>query len=372
MNEDEFDDLLRRYLDDSISEQELDLFLNYISFLDNDVIIKRIDSALKEKDADQKAKMIPLLHSKRKKKKRVHIYAAASIALFIAIGLIWGRTALLDGEDLNAHAGDDILMAESEIMVRSSDGEVRVLGQKDSLYRLGALEINLDAAGQISYAMNHEKVNVNEEITIHIPKGKTSFLQLSDSSRVWLNSNSEIRFKTHFEKESRIVSLSGEAYFEVKHDESRPFIIHTETHDIEVLGTSFNVSSYRGMTAKTTLMDGSVRISHASHEAILKPSQQFSVGANGQTAVSQADVSETLAWRNGRFVFDRMHLKDLLTYLSNWYPIQEIEVDKWTNDVFTGTFTQDRSLKNILDKLAKTSSYEFQINDGRLHISLKQ
>lgn len=371
MNEDEFDDLLRKYLDNSINDQELDIFLNHISAFDNDIIIKKIDRIMEMEDARKAMSLIPLTKHKKRKSQRAKGYAiAASLALLITFGLFWGRSMWTGDNNRATVPANDILMSDSEIVIRNSNGEVKLLDQIDSVYRLGAWEINVDDAGQISYALNKSQTDINDEITIHVPKGKTSFLQLSDSSKVWLNSNSELSFKAHFEKKSRMVSLTGEAYFEVEHDEDRPFIIHTESHDIEVLGTTFNVSSYAGMTAKTTLIDGSVRIKHKSQESILKPLQQFSVATDGQTQLTEVDTSDVLAWREGRFVFDRMYLKDILAYLSNWYPIGDIEVEQWTDDIFTGTFEQDRSLKNILDKLAKTSSYEFQINNGTLEISI--
>ena len=371
MNEEEFEDLLTRYLNDTISEEELDVFLNYISTLDNAIIVEKIDKILAEENLDQIAKIKPLFKPKKKKIQRYLVYTvAASLALFIAFSLFIKQDLVQDNFGLNASVCSDILMGDSAIIVKTAEGEVSLLDEKDRIYHVGSLQISLDDNGQISYAFTGEQEGVNEEITIHIPKGRTSYLQLSDSSKVWLNSNSTIKFKPFFNEEDRFVKLSGEAYFEVKHDKARPFIVHTSSHDIEVLGTSFNVSSYKGMTAHTTLLEGKVRVKQSTKESILKPLQQFSVNAKGETNVASVDVQGTMAWKEGLFVFDKMHLKDIILYLSNWYPIQNIEVEQWTEDIFTGAFKQERSLKSILDRLSKASSYQFQITDGTLEISV--
>ena len=111
-----------------------------------------------------------------------------------------------------------------------------------------------------SYIVFHEQEVTEYVNQIEVPIGERASLRLSDGTLVWLNSGSRLEYPTHFATDNRQVRLEGEAYFEVQRDESLPFIVQTNTVDVKVLGTKFNVSSYAKEETKVTLKEGKVQV----------------------------------------------------------------------------------------------------------------
>ena len=114
--------------------------------------------------------------------------------------------------------------------------------------------------------------------TVTVPAGQRASLILADGTTVWLNSNSTLKYPANgFHSKNRKVTLEGEGYFEVAHDEKHPFIVETEKYDIRVLGTTFNVSAYPNSDMfETSLIEGKVTVYQPStqHEVTLKPHEK--------------------------------------------------------------------------------------------------
>src|SRR5690606_35190763 len=113
--------------------------------------------------------------------------------------------------------------------------------------------------GQLVYVVEEQKVPVVN--TISTPKGGQYQLILADGTKVWLNATSSIKFPTSFTGKDRVVEVTGEAYFEVAKDINRPFKVFSERQVVEVLGTAFNINTYKDeVSDKTTLLEGSIKI----------------------------------------------------------------------------------------------------------------
>jgi transmembrane sensor len=197
--------------------------------------------------------------------------------------------------------------------------------------------------------------------TITTPKGRQYQLALPDGSLVWLNAASSITYPTVFAGNDRSVNLTGEAYFEVAKDKSKPFHVKVHKMDVEVLGTHFNINAYNDEgVIKTTLLEGKVKVVNdepatgSQQPAVLKPGEQAILTSDSRLTINDdADVETVMAWKNGRFQFDRTPLPVVMRQLSRWYDM-EVEYVKDTPDVvFAGKMGRDLNLSQVLNVLSK-------------------
>ncbi|GAA3990495.1 FecR family protein [Mucilaginibacter dorajii] len=215
-----------------------------------------------------------------------------------------------------------------------------------------------------------------------VPKGARRKLVLSDSSIVWLNADSKLSYPEHFGNHSREITLSGEAYFEIKHDASRPFTVHTNNIDIRVLGTVFDVKAYPSdPQVEASLIRGSVRVtinngSRSGQQVMLRPNQKFVLsdvsqadGKKENTAVDpQNMVKETAAsqlvketgWRNNSLSFENERLADLAPRLERWFDIKfVIQKPEMNNLRFTGTL-DNASLETVMQALMLSGHFNYR------------
>lgn len=232
----------------------------------------------------------------------------------------------------------------------------------------------------LNYTSVNDKIKTQSTIfnELLIGKGEEYQLVLSDGTRVWLNSESRLKFPVQFANNRREVILEGEAFFEVTKNPNAPFIVKTGPMDIEVLGTSFNVSAYKDEASiQTTLVEGKVKVSSnigQSFEQILKPNEQavFSK-SNNQFEVIEVNAALYASWREGIFVFDEENLDDILRKLSRWYDInvffQSEEVRAYQ---FSGKLPRFKNCNELLDMIEKTTDVQFTMKENRTVIVNKK
>ncbi len=193
--------------------------------------------------------------------------------------------------------------------------------------------------------------------TVIVPKAKTEKLELNDGTVVWLNAGSTITFPTVFAGAVREVSMTGEAYFEVAKNEAKHFFVQTKTDRIEVKGTHFNISAYGEV--KTTLLEGKVQIGNT----MLQPGEQYD---NGK--VTQPDMEEVMAWKNGMFRYNGTDLKEIMAQVERWYDVKVIFEGDVTNLHFTGGVERTANVSLLLKKLELTGGVEFTIEGKTITI----
>src|SRR5690606_9773733 len=167
-------------------------------------------------------------------------------------------------------------------------------------------------------------------LRLSTPKGGMYQVVLSDGTKVWLNAASTLTYPSEFSEEKREAALSGEGYFEVSGMNNRPWVVRRSRQEITVLGTSFNINAYRDEPETvTTLVSGSVRVSSSvSSEAgspagqLLRPSEQATLTANGQLLKQRVNVSDALAWKQGRFSFENKSFRQVMDELARWYDVE--------------------------------------------------
>ncbi|TKG94914.1 DUF4974 domain-containing protein [Puteibacter caeruleilacunae] len=219
-------------------------------------------------------------------------------------------------------------------------------------------------ANQYVFNPNNDEATTN---TLFVPPGQSATLTLSDGTRVWINSGSKLTYPSHFEKDKREVALTGEAYFDVVHNKEKPFRVATNSIDIQVLGTSFNVEAYkRDNFISTTLVEGKVELRSKSDKLItpLKPGQnaKYDRETNSMT-ISNIDTKLYTSWRNGRITFKDERIEDIARKLERWYNVRiSIENEELKDQLYTGTILRFKPIDQILEVLRITGNIQYNLD----------
>lgn len=197
-----------------------------------------------------------------------------------------------------------------------------------------------------------------------IPKGGEYAVQLSDGTKVWLNSASELRYPVRFTTGERKVYLKGEAYFEVAHQAHQPFIVVTDDIEVKVYGTAFNVNTRSFDGVQTTLVRGSVSIRYGnSDEQFLKPDQMAQYNReDGRLEIRDVDVANYIGWKSGRYVFENRTIEQIMEELSLWYDVEVFfKNNLCRTQRFSGSLPRYNEIGNLLSVIEKTSHVRFEV-----------
>ncbi len=188
--------------------------------------------------------------------------------------------------------------------------------------------------------------------TVATPKGRTYKIRLQDGTLVWLNAESSVTFPAAFSHQQREVEIIGEAYFEVAHEENRPFRVQSGTQVVTVLGTKFNISNFPQADAiTTTLVEGSVQLESAKGKQLLRPNEQAVLRENEAFVVSTVNPQSYIAWTHGYLHFRDEPLSEILQKVARWYDVA-LSLDTSLEDRhYTLRFSQQASLQEFIDVL---------------------
>ncbi|MES2109914.1 MAG: FecR domain-containing protein [Bacteroidota bacterium] len=187
--------------------------------------------------------------------------------------------------------------------------------------------------------------------------GSKFSLTLADGTEAILDAHSSISYPTAFNQKERRITITGQAYFKVKHNEKQPFYVTAKNETVEDIGTEFNVDAYEDEAAiKTTLVQGSVRINQ---KLILKPGEQ-AVYNNDQLTTKTADLEATLSWLQGKLIFNHEPLESILKRVARVYDVTFIFADEsLKTKKFNGQVSQTRKLATVLNFFRKTGEVDF-------------
>lgn len=201
-----------------------------------------------------------------------------------------------------------------------------------------------------------KETNIQEkkELTLTTPRGKDYYLVLSDGTKVWLNADSKLTFPKRFSNEKRIVKLEGEAYFEVAHDATHPFIVENSSFVTQVLGTKFNIKAYSSNNANIVLLEGKVTVEnkYGTAKKTISPGQMALLSPEGNFSIKETDTYAAIQWKEGFFYFNNVPLTEVMQELGRWYNMDILfENSRYKNTCLH--FTADRrddinaALKNL-------------------------
>jgi ferric-dicitrate binding protein FerR (iron transport regulator) len=340
--------------------------------IDTEAIWSRLENRIRPKT--------PITHHSRRLR---WIFFAASVMIVVGAGGAWlwfsgHRPTRAIPAVAPAVAKTDVQPGGNKAVLTLADGRRIDLGTTANgvLADQGATKVSKVSAGQLAYHKDPASARpvATAYNSLTTPPAGQFKLRLPDGTLVWLNNASILRFPVAFTGADRTVELAGEAYFEVARDPGHPFrvLVHKgaaaaglsnlssysqpvadETGDIEVLGTSFNVMAYSDEPAvRTTLLEGSVRVSENHQTTLLRPDEQSALDAHGKLrVVPEVNVRQVVAWKDGYFNFENASLETTMRQIARWYDIEVVYRGQVPAQEFEGRIQRDLPLSDILKGL---------------------
>jgi transmembrane sensor len=333
------------------------------------------DSILQNILQKDKAKVISLKKGRTNFKLWLRVSAAAAVILFISGISYWifikGNKDKITASVIPSVKASAILPGGSHATLIMADGSKIVLDSvQNGNIQHGNATINKQN-GLLVYdgsspSKGGEQVTYN---TLTTPRGGQYQVVLPDGSKVWLNASSSLHFPTAFTGKERDVELTGEAYFEVAKNKEKPFHVNVNGMQVEVLGTHFNVNAYADEDdIKTTLLEGSVKITKGTASGMLKPGQQGVLEKNQDIVeIKNADMDEVMAWKNGLFQFDGAGIKTIMREISRWYDVDIIYSGKVPVRSFEGKIKRDAQISDVL-KILELSNVKFNVEGRKIFV----
>lgn len=376
--EQELEQLYIKFLNGEASREELQNLLNHfnqygydsplaehiqaelenVSLPSND-LEQRVDTLLADTDQDFHTWIAP---AKVKKIYLWKIAAAAAVLVFGLVGLYIGlyRNHIhTNGQFSGQITSKDIEPGGNRASIRLSDGRSYELKEDEGLIKVGKEGCFYADGTPVVQGLN------TTTVTLDIPRGGQYKLRLPDGTMVWLNSETTLEYPSTFGQKDRKVLLKGEAYFEVTHDASRPFLVQSEGQEVKVLGTEFSVRGYPGETMLTTLVQGKVHVTLPNKPPVLlKPGQQLA-RTDTQAKVGEVQVNSYIGWKDNLFIFHHTPLREALAELSRWYDI-EVPFSEFPNMTIYEEIHRNTKLSVALFDMEKATGLQFGIQGRRL------
>ena len=297
------------------------------------------------------------------------IGSVAAVLLMILSSVFWLRKDVPE-----VSSGEKYVVSSGwEVILKLADNKEIILG--DSLNLSGVagewVSINkVDHRGIVyrlkdSMGIEEEELSYNQII---VPAGERFLVQLSDGTKVWINSESALRYPAYFGKNIREVEARGNVYFEVAKDSTRPFVVASRELTTEVLGTRFEVNTYGDRDeVSATLVEGSVRVGVGSRFVVIKPNQQFTFNTkSGTIKVNEVDAARKVMWKDGILVIDNEAFRDVVWKLERWYGVSIVNE---TGLVFTQSFSGEFDREDIhmaIESLCTNLNITYMMDKDRI------
>ncbi|MRG47981.1 DUF4974 domain-containing protein [Chitinophaga sp. SYP-B3965] len=300
---------------------------------------------------------------KARRRMRTRWVSAAALLAAVAVGAyLWmpGKKASLQPQQIArvANGSATLQLANGQVITMSDSGHQNINLQNTNVQNNNRV-LKFDA---------QDTEGATGWNTLTVPPTLDYQVVLSDGTQVWLNSTSRIRFPFKFPGNQREVFIEGEAYFTVKQDATRPFIVHAGQADIQVLGTSFNVNAYRATQVITSLVQGKVAVQSGSSKLLLDPGKEVVVATGEPLVMRDFDQQTTLAWRQGEHYFRDASIREIGEMMSRWYNVDlVIDNPEAGNMRLRGKLYRHRPLQNFLDQLNSLGLVQFYWKNNVLH-----
>ncbi len=230
--------------------------------------------------------------------------------------------------------------------------------------RISTLDNMVKYSGMDSLVGQSAEVKYN---TLIVLRGGEFSLELADGTRVWLNTESKLRYPVAFTGEERRVEMEGEVYFEVAKNREKPFVVTVNGVDIRVLGTSFNVSAYQEDVV-TTLVTGKVQLKKGDEQVVLLPNQQ-AIWSDDKFKVKQVDARNYVLWKEGVFYFEDVDLETILDDMARWYNVNIFYVNPTLKKMkFSVEIKRYEDINEILRRIEQTKRVKFEIKDRTINV----
>jgi ferric-dicitrate binding protein FerR (iron transport regulator) len=260
-------------------------------------------------------------HSPKRGGMRKTIYRYVAVACMVAAVItgIWKikETIPTNSEKYVFKQAEKLGPGGNKAILMAADGTTITLNEDHD-----GIVIGDDITYDDGSVLLRDQSSAEAMMTLATPKGGQYQIVLPDGTKVWLNADTRLKYPKRFLSDQRRVELEGEAYFEVASNKAQPFIVITPMEQVEVVGTHFNVHAYTEETlSKVALLEGKVKVSVSdSQTMVLQPGQQTVVQGN-EIRVLHINPEESIAWKNGEFMFNNENLGTALKQIARWYDI---------------------------------------------------
>ena len=382
--------LLRRFADDKATAEEIKEMLGLLQREEGDKILGSFITEMRQ-ESDHSSTHLSVdwdniwnkiqqstIQPKTSVYKMKWMYRAAAIILVLGIGAFYFSTTSKKAEVKTAtiqETRNDVSPGSKKAILTLANGSQINLDDASSgtLAKQGNAQVIKSTSGELIYKTTGETANEVLFNTVSTPRGGEYKLILPDGSAVWLNAVSSIRYPTTFTGTERLVEITGEAYFEVTKDKTRPFRVFVNSQtgnrnmEVTVLGTEFNINAYTDeMDIKTTLLNGSVNVIKGASSAVIKPGQQTVLDNSGKIKViNDANLTEAVAWKDGRFEFNDAELKTILRQVMRWYDVDVEYQGTIPERYFTATISRHKTLSGLLNIL-KQSDVDIELEGSKV------
>ncbi|MGC1633149.1 MAG: FecR family protein [Gelidibacter sp.] len=385
----EIENLIIKYLTNQSSASELEALEEWLNDAHNEEVFKSyvkvnfaIDQIMQSFDIKRSKKHLLNVIEKEKKVFRSQFFyritkyaAGAAVVVGVLATTYFFKDNLFNNPiEENPTVVNSVNIGSDKATLTLGDGTTVAL-EKGTTYSIK----NVKSDGEkIVYAVDNQN---NEEVVYNfltIPRGGQFFVQLSDDTKVWLNSETKFKYPVNFvEGKPRNVELVyGEAYFEVSpstQNQGSRFYVNLRGQSVEVLGTQFNVKAYQDETSTyTTLVEGKIVINANDQKDVLKPNQQAIViqGVDG-VSIKTVDVYNEISWKDGIFSFKGKSLKDLMKVLIRWYDVDVVFENKSLEAMnFKGVLDKNQTIEEILESIMSASEItSYEIKNKTIYIN---
>lgn len=402
MNTDKLHDLLRQYFDDTISPSDYRELLEYLKTADLDIVEQVIDEEMlglesggtfnkkqsenvldRIKSDPRFTKAATEQHGGYQPKiiqfyQRTWFKVAAALLVFCTAGLFITRHRKVEDNTnktaVNHVKATPVVPGSQKATLTMSNGNVIILANAANgvLANTGAGKIVKQRQGQIVYDAKGNNTAGNEigYNTLTTPRGGEYQVILPDGSKVWLNAASSITYPVQFTDNERRVKLTGEAYFEVAKNKEKPFYVTMGDAEVRVLGTHFNISAYSDDEAiTTTLLEGSVQVTKNHSVSLLKPGEQAVINhRSDDIAVSEANIDDAMAWKNGYFIFNDDNITGIMKKVSRWYDVDVYYAADLNDQKFGGSYHRSKNISELLQYLEMIGKIHFKVQERRITV----
>jgi len=413
MSNADFSDLLNKYLNDSLSAEELHELLAHLGQPENTEALKEaIDQALagnafrglsdksrsdiifrkilqqaegEQPTAANVIRMDPPAGSQGRRQGNARLWrriTAAAACIAIIAGYYFLKTP--DHRSIGIvrrqpAQSNDVAPGRNKAILQLADSSTIVLDDSDTgtLAQQGSTKVLKLTNGQLAYraAASYKLQAASKPVynVITTPRGGQYQVVLPDGSKVWLNAASSLRFPTAFTGKERAVTVTGEAYFDIAPNRNMPFTVQVNDTRIEVLGTRFNVMSYSNEAMlNTTLLEGAVRIAQLTGKpgetTRLSPGQQASIyNGSASIIVNSVDTESVVAWKNGLFQFESNDVQTIMRQMERWYDVDVHYAGKAPEGHYSWSVGRDQSLMKVL-RILEEGGLKFKIEGKNLTV----
>ena len=386
MDQDKFENIITKFLSNEANIEELELLENYLKSPKNLLQFNRFVKTEyltsmtmvtynKDKAQTEINKKIKAIKKQKRSLIVKRLSIAASIILISGLGLgyMYFNKSQVEEQKIASPPASNIIIkpgSEKATLTLANGNQVHL--EKGENYTNDYVESNGE---KLTYKKQSNQTKRTIEYNhLEIPRGGEYFVVLADGTKVWLNSESKLKYPTTFVKgtDRNVELLYGEAYFEVSsstNHEGSHFNVYSKGQKIDVIGTEFNVKAYNDENnIYTTLIEGKIALEKGAFKKTLKPDQQAQIDLNTNAInIVNVDTFQEIAWVKGLFSFEEAKLEDMMKTLSRWYNIDVLfEKSSLRDFEFTGILEREKKIEDLLETI-KTSSddtIEFDIRNN--------